>query len=209
MKKHQIRIVGGAYRRTLISVPDGVHLRPTPDRVRETVFNWLFHFWQDTFASRQVLDLFAGSGALGFEAASRGVRRVDMVECNKAALAGLHATQARIRAPAVHIHACDAIVFLKGLQQPGYDLMLLDPPFEGDWLERLQALASRAMNPGGLIYIESGSALDNLPVSWPLLRQARAGRVHYGLARFDAMQKNMNNGGLEIPRNINQQTESA
>src|SRR5690606_8304244 len=93
MKKHQIRIVGGQYRRTPISVIDGDHLRPTPDRVRETLFNWLQHFWAGDFASRRVLDLFAGSGALGFEAASRGVALAQLVEQAPGTLAVLRAVQ--------------------------------------------------------------------------------------------------------------------
>src|SRR5690606_36897451 len=121
MKKHQIRIVGGAYRRTPISVPPGDHLRPTPVRVRETLFNWLAHFWDGSFAGRRVLDLFAGTGALGFEAASRGVETAQLVEQAPAALAGLRAVQARLRSPAIRIHAGDACAFLRAQPAPSYD----------------------------------------------------------------------------------------
>jgi 16S rRNA (guanine(966)-N(2))-methyltransferase RsmD len=199
MKKHQIRIVGGAYRRTPISVPDGDHLRPTPDRVRETLFNWLAHFWDGHFAGRHVLDLFAGTGALGFEAASRGVDVAQLVEQAPVALAGLRAVQARLKAPAVHIHAGEACAFLRALPAPVYDLVMLDPPFGDGWLARLQPLLDRAVRPGGLLYLESESAFETLPQDWDLLRQGRAGQVHYGLIRFAATQKNMNNGSLETP----------
>lgn len=183
MKKHQIRIVGGAYRRTPISVPHGEHLRPTPDRVRETLFNWLAHFWGGTFTGRHVLDLFAGTGALGFEAASRGVETAQLVEQAPAALAGLRAVQARLKAPAIRIHAGEACAFLRALQAPAYDLVMLDPPFGAGWLPRLHPLLDRAVLPGGLLYLESEASFDALPSGWELLRQGRAGQVHYGLIR--------------------------
>jgi len=194
MKRHQIRIVGGTYRRTPIPVPQGDHLRPTPDRVRETLFNWLSHFWNGSFAGRQVLDLFAGTGALGFEAASRGATRVDLVERAPAALAALRALQTRLQSPAIHIHAGDACAFLQALPAPAYDLVMLDPPFGEGWLQRLWPWIGRALPPGGLLYLESGAPLIDLPDCVQLLRQGRAGQVHYGLARFAATQKTMNNG---------------
>lgn len=193
MKKHQIRIVGGAYRRTPIAVPEGDHLRPTPDRVRETLFNWLAHFWDGVFSGRRVLDLFAGTGALGFEAASRGVETAQLVEQAPAALAGLRAVQARLKAPAIRIHAGEACAFLRAQPAPSYDLVMLDPPFGAGWLPRLRPLLDRALLPGGLLYLESEAALDALPPGWELLRQGRAGQVHYGLIRFAATQKSMNN----------------
>ncbi|WP_343836021.1 RsmD family RNA methyltransferase [Castellaniella ginsengisoli] len=199
MKKHQIRIVGGAYRRTPISVPESAHLRPTPDRVRETLFNWLAHFWDGVFTGRRVLDLFAGTGALGFEAASRGVETAQMVEQAPAALAGLRAVQARLKAPAVRIHAGEACAFLRAQPAPSYDLIMLDPPFGAGWLPRLLPLLERAALPGGLLYLESEAPLEALPPDWTLLRQGRAGQVHFGLIRFAAMQKNMNNDGFMTP----------
>lgn len=197
MKKHQIRIVGGTYRRTPISVPDGDHLRPTPDRVRETLFNWLTHFWNGTFEGRRVLDLFAGTGALGFEAASRGVALAQLVERAPAALAGLRAVQARLNAPAIRIHAGDALAFLRDQAAPAFDLVMLDPPFGGDWLAKVRPLVSRALVPGGLLYLESGTPLDEWSAEWLPLRQGRAGQVHYALLQFAAMQKNRNNGRPE------------
>ena len=197
MKKHQIRIVGGHYRKTPIPVPDGDHLRPTPDRVRETLFNWLAHFWGGSFAGHRALDLFAGTGALGFEAASRGVDVAQLVEQAPAALAGLRAVQARLQAPAVRIHAGDALAYLKALPAPAFDLLMLDPPFGGGWLERVHPLIGRALEPGGLLYLESGTSLSATPPDCLLLRQGRAGQVHYALLQFAATQKNRNNDQLE------------
>lgn len=197
MKKHQIRIVGGHYRGTRIGVPEGDHLRPTPDRVRETLFNWLSHLWAGDFSRRCVLDLFAGSGALGFEAASRGAAHVQLVDRAPAALAGLRALQRRLHADAIHIWGGDADAFLRGLKHPCYDLLLLDPPFGEGWLERLQPLVARALVPGGLLYLEAESAPTGLPPSWRLLRQARAGQVHYHLVQFAATQESGNNAPLE------------
>lgn len=197
MKKHHIRIVGGHYRKTPIPVPDGDHLRPTPDRVRETLFNWLAHFWGGSFAGRRVLDLFAGTGALGFEAASRGVAVAQLVEQAPAALAALRAVQDRLRAPAIRIHAGDALAYLRALPAPSFDLLMLDPPFGGDWLDRVRPLAGRALAPGGLLYLESDTALSEPPPGCALLRQGKAGQVHYALLQFAATQKNSNNDRLE------------
>ncbi|MFA7437286.1 RsmD family RNA methyltransferase [Castellaniella sp.] len=193
MKKHQIRIVGGTYRKTPIPVPPSDHLRPTPDRVRETLFNWLHHLWGGRFAGRRVLDLFAGTGALGFEAASRGVAEACLVESSAVALRGLRATQARLQSPAIRIHAGDALAFLRHQAQPRFDLLLLDPPFGAHWLERTLPLAGRALVPGGLIYLESEAPLPVAPPRSELVRHAKAGRVHYGLIQFAALQENRNN----------------
>ncbi|MEO6958493.1 MAG: RsmD family RNA methyltransferase, partial [Burkholderiaceae bacterium] len=108
MKKHLIRIVGGDYRHTPIPVIDAPGLRPTPDRVRETLYNWLQHLWARNFSDKRVLDLFAGSGALGFEAASRGAALVHMVENNPAAVTALRALRAKLKADKVRIDPGDA-----------------------------------------------------------------------------------------------------
>lgn len=197
MKKHHIRIVGGDYRRTVIPVPEGEHLRPTPDRVRETLFNWLAHFWNTDFRSHPVLDLFAGSGALGFEAASRGAPQVQLVEQAPVALAALRALKARLRAPAIQIHAGDALAYLRGLKTPAFDLVLLDPPFGAQWMPRLWPLLPQALRAGGLLYLEAEAAMV-APAGWELLRQGQAGQVHYHLLQFAAAQENMNNGCITI-----------
>jgi len=181
MVKHCIRIVGGLYRRTPIAVADAPGLRPTPDRVRETLFNWLAHQWQHDFSGKQVLDLFAGSGALGFEAASRGVAFVQMVERDRSAVAALRALRDKLKiAPdAVRIHAGDAAVALTRMVAR-YDLVLLDPPFGQDWLPTLWPMLPRVLREGGLVYVESEAAVT-APPDFVCLRQDRASAVHYAL----------------------------
>src|SRR5690606_3927346 len=114
MTTKYIRIVGGSYRRTPIAVIDAPGLRPTPDRVRETLFNWLTHLWQGEFADKHVLDLFAGSGALGFEAASRGAGQVVMVETDRRTVQALRALRDKLGAQAVQVRPGDALVALDG-----------------------------------------------------------------------------------------------
>jgi len=180
MKNHTIRIVGGDYRRTPIPVVDAAHLRPTPERVRETLFNWLSHQWGGRFDDKSVLDLFAGSGALGFEAASRGVAFVQMVEHHPAAIAALRALRNKLGAQQrVRVHAGDAHVMLQRLDAR-FDLILLDPPFAQDGLARLWDKLPARLTPAGLVYVEAPNAL-RAPDGFTLLRQARAGQVHFHL----------------------------
>lgn len=192
MKKHAIRIVGGQYRRTPIPVPDVAGLRPTPDRVRETLFNWLTHFWSDDFSDKRVLDLFAGTGALGFEAASRGVKYVQIVESNPTAVAALRAIRNRLGADNVRIHAGDALHALERLRAEVFDLVMLDPPFGQNMLDRLWKPAQSILAPDSLIYVESEAAVVP-PPPFTTLRHGKAGHVHFYLLRFDAMQKTDNN----------------
>jgi len=192
MKKHLVRIVGGDYRRTPISVIDAPGLRPTPDRVRETLYNWLHHLWGGQFSDKQVLDLFAGTGALGFEAASRGVRHVQMVENNPAAVAALRALRAKLGAQNVRIHAGDAAMVVKRLDATRYDLVLLDPPFGQGWLPRLWGQLPQFLAPEGLVYVEAES-LAEVPEQYSVIRQSRAGQVHFGLLQFAAVQEKDNN----------------
>jgi len=180
MKTHTIRIVGGDYRRTPIPVVDAAHLRPTPDRVRETLFNWLGHQWGGRFDDKSVLDLFAGSGALGFEAASRGVAFVQMVEHHPGAVAALRALRNKLGAQQrVRVHAGDAHAVLQRLDAR-FDLILLDPPFAQDGLVRLWDKLPARLTPAGLVYAEAPNALQ-APDGFTLLRQARAGQVHFHL----------------------------
>lgn len=192
MKKHLVRIVGGEYRRTPIPVADVPGLRPTPDRVRETLFNWLNHFWGGDFSRKRVLDLFAGSGALGFEAASRGVDYVQMVESSPVAVQALRRLRERLKAHTVRIHQGDALHMLQRSGAAAFDLVFLDPPFGSGWPARVWDALIPLLAPEGLVYVESESAIV-LPPELTLLRNARAGHVHFSLARFDAMQKTDNN----------------
>ena len=192
MKKHVIRIVGGDYRRTPIPVVDGLGLRPTPDRVRETLYNWLQHLWGGNFADKRVLDLFAGTGALGFEAASRGAAHVQMVENNPQAIAALRALRTKLDANAVRIHAGDAQMVIDRLNATPFDLILLDPPFGQGWLDKLWNRIAAALAPQGLLYVESEAAISP-PPEFETLRQGKAGNVHFHLLQFAALQKIDNN----------------
>ena len=188
MGKKYIRIVAGQYRRTQIEVVEATGLRPTPDRVRETLFNWLTHLWGGEFDDKQALDLFAGSGALGFEAASRGIRRVQIVEQDRQALSALRNLKAKLNAEQVDIHAGDAISFIQTTSQSSFDLVMLDPPFSGEWLEKLWPLLPKLLATDALVYVESGKPLE-IPDNFKILRQDRAGVVHYSLIQFVALQK--------------------
>jgi 16S rRNA (guanine(966)-N(2))-methyltransferase RsmD len=192
MKKHSIRIVGGDYRRTPITVVDAAGLRPTPDRVRETLYNWLQHFWEGNFADKRVLDLFAGTGALGFEAASRGAAHVQMVETNPQAIAALRQLRTRLGANQVRIHAGDANIVMARLNATPFDLILLDPPFGKGWLDALWPKLPSIMAHNALLYVEAEEAID-VPDTFHILRQGKAGQVHFHLLEFAAPQKTGNN----------------
>ena len=187
MVKKYIRIVAGQYRRTPIPVVDAPGLRPTPDRVRETLYNWIHHLWSGHFEDKQVLDLFAGSGALGFEAASRGVQHVQMVEQDPRAIAALRNLRDKLKAENVRIHAGDVNLAMKRMDASRFDLILLDPPFGMGWLERLWPALPDLLKPGGLVYLESEKKL-NIPDNFQLLRQDSAGNVHYHLVQIVAPQ---------------------
>lgn len=192
MKKHNIRIVGGDYRRTPIPVIDAPGLRPTPDRVRETLYNWLQHLWGGNFADKRVLDLFAGTGALGFEAASRGAAHVQMVENNPQAIAALRALRTKLGANSVRIHAGEAQMVIDRLNATPFDLILLDPPFGQGWLDKLWGQIAAALAPQGLLYVESEAPVFP-PPEFETLRQGKAGNVHFHLLQFAALQKIDNN----------------
>ena len=196
MKKHKIRIVGGDYRRTPIPVVEAAGLRPTPDRVRETLYNWVSHFWGGDFSDKRVLDLFAGTGALGFEAASRGAAHVQMVESSPAALAALRALRNKLGALQVRVHAGSAAVVLERLDDARFDLVLVDPPFGQGWLETLWDKLPPVLSENGLLYIETESAIEP-PPAFEVLRSSKAGQVHFQLLRFAATQKTDNNRILE------------
>jgi len=174
-KAGRIRIIAGQYRGRRIAVPSRHDLRPTPDRVRETLFNWL---GQD-LSGRACLDLFAGSGALGFEAASRGASRVVMVENDRAAIAALHESLEILEARTVELVRGDAFEYLRTAAER-FDVVFLDPPFRQNALPvLLEALPAR-LAPGGRVYVEASApcAPDD---SWRELKRSRAGQVSYQL----------------------------
>ena len=173
----EVRIIGGAWRGRKIAVPDAPGLRPTGDRVRETLFNWL----APVLPGMRCLDLFAGSGALGFEAASRGASRVVMVERDRATFRALLASRAALGAGAVELRRADAIEFLR-TPADRYDVVFVDPPFTAGYLPRLWALLPQHMEPGALVYCES-AARPSAPEGWETWREGRAGRVVYQLLK--------------------------
>ena len=155
----QVRIFGGQYKRTPLTVLNAEGLRPTPDRVRETLFNWLHHLFDGAWSQIHCLDVFAGSGALGFEAASRGVQNVQMNELNRLAWQQLKSTQEKLKADHVHITCMDAITRLDQAQKRGeqFDLIFLDPPFHRDFLEKCLPLCAKLLRSNGLLYVGSGT----------------------------------------------------
>lgn len=187
MKKHNVRIVGGDYRRTPIPVIDAPGLRPTPDRVRETLYNWVSHFWGGNYHDKTVLDLFAGTGALGFEAASRGAAHVQMVESNPQAVTALRALRTRLKADNVRVFPGDALHVLQRTAKP-FDLVLLDPPFSQGWLDKVWPLLPGVLTPDGLVYVESEVPVEP-PMPFETLREGRAGSVHYRLLKIAALQE--------------------
>jgi 16S rRNA (guanine(966)-N(2))-methyltransferase RsmD len=178
VKRNRVRIIGGAWRSRLVNFAPRQDLRPTPDRVRETLFNWL---GQD-LTGKSCLDLFAGSGALGFEAASRGARRVVMVERDPATFRVLAASRAALDAAAVELKRADALEFLRD-DGGVYDVVFLDPPFKADYWPRLVPLLPRHLAPGALVYHE-GAARPVLPPGWAVHREGRAGQVTFQLLKW-------------------------
>jgi 16S rRNA (guanine(966)-N(2))-methyltransferase RsmD len=177
MTRNRVRIIGGAWRSRLLAFPPRPELRPTPDRVRETVFNWL---GQD-LTGRSCLDLFAGSGALGFEAASRGARRVVMVEHDAAIFRALEASRTALDASAVELKRADALEFLRA-EDGVYDVVFVDPPYRSDLWPRVAPLLPRHLAPQALVYLERAGRAGPLP-EWEVWRQGRAGQVAYQLLK--------------------------
>jgi 16S rRNA (guanine966-N2)-methyltransferase len=178
----QVRIIGGQWKRTPLPVADRPGLRPTPDRVRETLFNWL---GQDLSGWRCV-DAFAGTGALGFEAASRGAASVRMVESDAALAAQLLAIRSRLDAEAVTVQRGDGIQALRTCAAGSVDLVLLDPPFASSLFEPALAAAAAALTEVGWLYLEAPeawSAARLAPLGLVPYRYLQAGAVHAHLLR--------------------------
>ncbi len=162
-------------RSRVIGFPDAEGLRPTPDRVRETLFNWL----GQTLNGRTCLDLFAGSGALGFEAASRGAGRVVMVEKNPAVFRALQDNVRKLGCANISVHARDGLEFVSRDAQR-YDVIFLDPPFRSDYLPKLLEILPQRLNQNGVLYVESGAAIA-VTKPWQVMKSGKAGQVHYQL----------------------------
>jgi 16S rRNA (guanine(966)-N(2))-methyltransferase RsmD len=182
---HRVRIIGGKWRRTPLDVPDIPGLRPTPDRVRETLFNWIGHLMPD-LAHVKAIDLFAGTGALGFELASRGAEAVILVETHPVALRQLQATLERLDADRVEIVAGDAFAVASRQASASFDLVFLDPPFDSGLGGPGLTAARRLVSAQGLVYYEAGSALTReqaIALDFDIVRDGRAGRVAFHLLR--------------------------
>ena len=187
--QQQVRIIGGRWKRTPLPVLSAEGLRPTPDRVRETVFNWLTHLINARWEGLNCLDLFAGTGALGFEAASRGAEKVLMVEAHTPAVRQLETTCAKLQATEIEILRGDALVtaqFLLKREGAGqYDLIFLDPPYHEAWLPKMLPLCRQLLKSNGYLYVESEMAMEEVPVDaawregWEIVRSDRAGIVFY------------------------------
>jgi len=173
--KGSIRIISGLHRGRKLPVLMAEGLRPTTDRVKETVFNWLMPFIQDS----NCLDCFAGSGGLGFEALSRGASHVNFIELNKAAAQQLKENQCLLQSNNVSIINSDALHFIKNNTQK-FDVVFLDPPFRKNFVEQTaQLLNENSLADNALIYIEMESEEGNqqLPLNWKLLKEKVAGQV--------------------------------
>lgn len=178
---NSVRIVGGEFRRRVLRFPDSEGLRPTPDRVRETLFNWL----GQELDGWHCLDLFAGSGALGFEAASRGAERVVMIEKLPRVLAALHENHELLhKPPAVEIVRGDALQYLASTKAK-FDLIFIDPPYKQGWIPRLEPLLAGVMNEQGALYVEAEHEIAALG-DWRTVRQGKAGEVHFHLLRRES-----------------------
>lgn len=177
MSMGEVRIIGGQWKRTKLPVIDLPGLRPTADRIRETLFNWL----GQTLDGWRVLDAFAGTGALGFEAASRGAEAVVMLEREAILVDGLRATQRRLQATAITIHRANALNWMTA-SADRFDLVLLDPPFADNLFDRALAAAVPLLAEGGLMYVEAPREITP-PTGFTRWRQGRAGTVHYQLLR--------------------------
>ncbi|MBK1653750.1 16S rRNA (guanine(966)-N(2))-methyltransferase RsmD [Allochromatium vinosum] len=180
---NQLRLIGGRHRGRRLGFPDQPGLRPTSDRVRETLFNWV----APLIEGARCLDLFAGSGALGFEALSRGAGKVVMVERAAVVARQLRANAGMLGAADLQVHEADALIWLERDGEP-FDLVFLDPPFaEGLLAPAIERLDRHGwLAPEARIYLEAPIQIGfpPLPASWELIRDKTAGQVRYGLARI-------------------------
>ena len=183
----EVRLIGGAWKRSKLPVADKPGLRPTPDRVRETLFNWL---GQD-LAGWRCLDAFAGSGALGFEAASRGAADVLLLERDRTLVRLLQASRERLQAERLRVENADALAWLARQPAAGaplFDLVFLDPPFDAGLFTPALRAVMRWLGPDGLVYLEAPEEWDDArlaPFGLKRLKHTRAGAVHAHLLRRD------------------------
>lgn len=182
----QLRIIGGEWRSRKLPVLDLPDLRPTGDRVRETLFNWL----QPYIEGSNCLDLFAGSGALGLEALSRGARRVHFIDQSAAAIRQLQQNLHTLGCERAELRCSAASDWLQSAPPQRFDIVFLDPPFSSDQYDGLMAQlqASGRLAEQALVYLEfdRNRPMPKVPAAWQLLRQKQAGKVSFCLLQADA-----------------------
>ena len=187
VQANEVRIIGGQWKRTKLKVADKPGLRPTPDRVRETLFNWL---GQDLTGWR-CMDAFAGTGALGFEAASRGALEVTLVEQDAALVAQLKKVQTQLSAKAVQLLRGDGVLAIRQASPASMDVSFLDPPFDAPLGEPALNACARALSAHGFVYLETKSKwTDELltPMGLAVHRYLKAGAVHAHLLKHAGAQ---------------------
>lgn len=178
----EVRIIGGAWRRTKLPVALKLGLRPTPDRVRETLFNWL----GQSLAGWRCVDAFAGTGALGLEAASRGAAHVALCELDAALVAQLNDQVKRLKADTVQVQRADGVAHLNQLKPQSVDLVFIDPPFDGPFFAPALKAAVTAVKDDGFVYLEAPEAWTQEALAsqgLALYRHLKAGAVHAHLLR--------------------------
>lgn len=183
----EVRIIGGQWKRSKLPVADAPGLRPTPDRVRETLFNWLGH----DLSGLRCLDAFAGSGALGFEAASRGAAEVLLLERDRGLAQSLRESAERLGAAAIRVECAEALAWMGRSAPARFEIVFIDPPFDSALAEPAIVAATRLVVPGGLLYAELPRPLgpeDPVARGLRLHRHARAGAVHFHLLQRPAQE---------------------
>lgn len=176
-KTNQVRISAGVWRSRLLKFPDVDGLRPTPERVRQTVFNWL----GQELTGKVCLDLFAGTGAFGFESLSRNAKHVTMVENSNLALKSLKQNQDLLKAQNCQILNMDALQFLATNTQK-FDVIFCDPPYQKQWLDKLLPLLNKHLDDIGVVYVEAEYALADT-ADWQIVKHGKAGNVVYHLLK--------------------------
>jgi 16S rRNA (guanine966-N2)-methyltransferase len=177
--RNRLRIIGGEWRSRVVRFPDAEGLRPTPDRVRETLFNWL----GQRLSGVECVDLFAGSGALGFEARSRGASRVVMVEASRRVCEQLRRTAEELGAEGVEIVNAEALAWL-ARPGPRFDLAFVDPPYSSGLAQESVAALEPRLKPDARVYVESAAPIETPGPRWRKLREGTAGAAHFALLEF-------------------------
>lgn len=177
-KQNTVRINAGEWRSRLLKFPDAEGLRPTPERVRQTVFNWL---GQD-LTGLDCLDLFAGTGVMGFEALSRNAKAAILVEKTPSVYKAILENKATLKADAAQVFNIDALSFLAQTRQQ-FDVIFLDPPYNQGWLAKVLPLLPMHLKPEGLVYAEAEFLIED-DAAWQVIKQSKAGNVFYHLLKL-------------------------